>query len=355
MAVCGIVVDALTATRVCAEPAPFMMRAVVDGQTIEGQPLIWNQQNMLLMGRDGVLHDFKPTDAKEAVKVGRGFVGYTTAEMAAVLRAEFDRSYEVVTTSHFVVVHPVGGWREWPERLEFLFGSFTNYMSARGSKLHEPATPLVAVVYRTQQEYYAHAKSDGAPVHIGTLGHYDAAANRLYMFNGSEDQMRADWGANAQGLIHEATHQTAYNVGVHSRLTEQPRWAVEGLAMLFEAPGIWNASAVRNPVERLNRGRLDYFKESTDQRSPEWLTQLVASDELFRADPLTAYSNAWTLTFYLSETMPQQYSAYLARVASREPFATYTPTDRMRDFTAAFGGDLELLKTQLEQVVEELP
>ncbi|HEX6961018.1 MAG TPA: hypothetical protein VF175_04075, partial [Lacipirellula sp.] len=33
------------------EPAPFMMRAHVGSRLIEGQPLAWTQQQMLLLGR----------------------------------------------------------------------------------------------------------------------------------------------------------------------------------------------------------------------------------------------------------------------------------------------------------------
>jgi hypothetical protein len=332
-----------------------MMRAVVAGRTIEGQPLIWNQQNMLLMGRDGVLHEFAPVDAKDAVKFGRGFVGYTSAEMTALLRGEFDRSFDVATTPHFVVVHPRGAWREWAERLESLYGSFMHYMSVRGFKVTQPATPLVAVVFRNQADYFKHAAANGTQLHEGTMGHYDPASNRVYMFDAGESGDGADWGANAETLIHEATHQSAYNVGVHRRLAEQPRWAVEGLAMMFEAPGVWDASAVRQSSERINRGRLDYFKRLAGERSSEWLVQLVASDSPFQTDALSAYAEAWTLTFYLCETRPQEYSAYLARVASREAFTTYPPMDRVRDFTDAFGGDVELLVAQVERFVDELP
>ncbi|MBA3482337.1 MAG: DUF1570 domain-containing protein [Pirellulales bacterium] len=332
-----------------------MMQAVVDGKTIEGQPLIWNSRQMLLLGRDGALHEFDPADAKDAKKLGRHFVPSSIAEMVAQLRSEFDSNFDVTPTAHFVVVHPRGQWRSWAERLEMLYGSFTHYMSVRGFKLREPAVPLVAVVFRNQSDYFKHAAANDVQLQAGTLGHYDPASNRAFLFDVGEAGGGAGWAENAETVIHEATHQTAYNVGVHRRLTEQPRWAVEGLAMMFEARGVWDASAVRQPAERINYGRLYDFRQNYDQRRADWLTRLVASDAPFKTDALSAYAEAWTLTFYLCEARPQEYSAYLARVAAREAFTKYSSVERMQDFTSAFGEDVELLMAQVERFVEELP
>ena len=85
------------------------------------------------------------------------------------------------------------------------------------------------------------------------------------------------------------------------------------------------------------------------------MTKLVASDSAFQHTPGSAYAAAWTLTFYLCETRPQEYSNYLARVAARPAFSKYSPRERLADFTAAFGKDLTLLSAQLQRYVDELP
>ena len=355
LAVCTGVMASAAPVPAQAEPAGFMMRAQVDNRLIEGQPLIWNSQQMLLLGRDGALHEFDPARAKDAKKLGAGFVGYSSEEMVARLRTEFDRNFDVTPTAHFVVVHPRGQWRSWAERLEMLYGSFTHYMSVRGFKLRSPATPLVAVVFRNRDAYFDHAAANDVQLHSGTLGHYDPKSNRAFLFDVGEAGGGAGWAANAETVIHEATHQTAFNVGVHRRLTEQPRWAVEGLAMMFEARGVWDASSVRQPAERINWGRLEYFRQTDRERRADWLTRLVASDVPFETDALSAYAEAWTLSFYLCETRPQEYSAYLARTADREAFTTYSPIERMRDFTAAFGGDIEMLTAHVSRFTNDLP
>ena len=145
--------------------------------------------------------------------------------MKALLREEFDNRFSISTTQHFVVVHPRGQWSAWSDRLESLYRSFTHYMQVRGFRLSRPKYPLVAVVFRNQGDYYAHARAGGTPLQPGTLGHYDPASNRVFLF----DAGSKDWSANAETIIHEATHQSAFNVGVHRRFAEQPRWLVEGL------------------------------------------------------------------------------------------------------------------------------
>jgi hypothetical protein len=345
---------AFHAARGLTDPAPFMMRATVDGRTLEGQPLLWDAQQVLLLGRDGVLYDFNPAEAKNAKRTAQKFVGYTSGEMQTALRTEFDRRYDVSTTAHFVVVHPRGAWSAWAERLESLYRSFAHYLAVRGFRTPAPATPLVAVVFRTQDDYFRHAAAGGTKLAPGTLGHYDPTSNRVFLFDVEESDGDAGLAANAETIIHEATHQAAYNTGVHRRFAEQPRWLVEGLAMMFEARGVWDSASHLAQADRINRDRLAYFRGAADARAADWLAPLVASDGRFESDPLGAYAEAWTLTFYLCETRPQEYSAYLARVAGRKMFSEYPPHERLADFTAVFGNDLALLAAQVNRFVEKL-
>ena len=346
---------ALPAPLASAEPAPFMMQAMVAGKPIDGQPLTWDEESMSLLGRDGALYKFKPADAKNAKRYGKGFVGYNSQELQAKLRDEFDRSFEITTTPHFVVVHPHGEWRAWGDRLESLYRTFMHYMSVRGMRMTEPATPLVAVVFRSQEDYYRHAAAAGSPLPPGVLGHYDPESNRVFLFDIEEKEGNPDWSDNAETIIHEATHQTAYNVGVHRRFGEQPRWLAEGLAMMFEARGVWENAPLHQQKDRINRARLDNFREGSKSWPADWMTHLVANDSVFQYTPGSAYAAAWTLTFYLSETRPQEYTNYLARVAARPAFSKYSPRERLDDFTAAFGKDLTLLTAQLQRFADELP
>ena len=52
---------------------------------------------------------------------------------------------------------------------------------------------------------------------------------------------------NSATIIHEVTHQVAFNCGVHTRFNDVPRWVSEGLATMFEAKGVWNSIAQKEP------------------------------------------------------------------------------------------------------------
>lgn len=333
-------------------PAKFMMTTHVNGLTLEGQPLAWTDDQMLFLGRDGELYEFAPQSAKDSRKMGPAFRGYSIAEMRSRLRNEFDNRFEVSNTNHFVVVHPRGEWSAWANRLETLFRSFTHYMKVRGFSVQQPDVPLVAIVFRTQADYYRHAAASGTPLQPGTLGHYASQSNRIFLFDA--DGGGANWSTNAETIIHEATHQTAYNVGVHKRFTEQPRWVVEGLALMFEARGVWDGKSIYTVQDRINRLQLEAFRFYLEKRPDNVLVHLVASDKLFRLNTGIAYAEAWALSFFLSETQPQKYSRYLARVAAGESFGTYPAKARLADFVAIFGKDLELLDAQLRRFIAKL-
>jgi len=331
-----------------------MMSTLVGGRKVEGLPLTWTKQQMSLLGRDGQLYEFAPNSAKESRKTGTGFRGYTIAEMQNRLRSELRGKFEVSTTNHFVVAHPRGEWDAWANRLESLYHSFNRYMKIRGFPVRQPQVPLVALVFRNQTDYYRYAAANGTPLPAGVLGHYDPHSNRIFLFDAGGANSKVDWSANAETIIHEASHQTAYNVGVHRRFAEQPRWLIEGLAMMFESRGVWDARSGDVRSDRINRGRLVDFRSTLKSRPDNVLISLVASDQLFRISPGFAYAEAWTLSFFLCETRPQQYSQYLAKVAARKAFSTYSAKARLIDFMAVFGKDLVLLDAQLRRFVEEL-
>jgi len=343
----GAVATLLAATQTSAGgPAKFMMTVQIDGKQLEGQPLWWNQRDMLLMGRDGVFHEFPNKAAKNGRKINRPFYSYTSSEMQNRLREEFGRSFKVSTTQHFVVVHPKGK-SEWADRMESLYRTFVHSMRVRGIKIAKPQVAMVAIVFRSRSDYYRYNRSQGTALPSGVLGHYDHMSNRVLLFDVGQ-------ASTLETIIHEATHQTAHNVGVHLRSTAQPKWLVEGLAMMFETPGMREAWSIHSRPKRINRGRLRYFLKTLDRRPSDTLVRLVTSDAMFRADAGAAYAESWVLSFYLFETRSQDYGRYLARVAARKQFSTYSAKARYADFVSAFGNDLKVLDSQLLRFVEEL-
>lgn len=341
--------------RVSAGGAEFMFRANVNGEVIEGKPLTWNSHQMLLLARDGQMHEFDPKLAKDAEKTSPTFVPYTAAEMKTKLQQEFGSPFEVTETRHYLVVHPHSERDEWAERFEDLYSRFGHYFRVRGFEMQEPICPLVAVVFRNHDEYFRHAAATGTPMHPNTLGHYDPITNRVFLFDVTAGKHKKDWSENAITIIHEATHQSAFNSGVHRRFAVEPRWLVEGLATMFEAPGVWSARYDHTQADRINRGRLDGFRKYVkSRRQPGSLTMLLTTDNAFQSDPDGAYAEAWALSFYLSETRPRQYAEYLAKTAGRPLFVEYTAGERMADFQLVFGADLKMFEARFLHYMQDL-
>ena len=111
----------------------------------------------------------------------------------------------------------------------------------------------------------------------------------------------------------------AFNTQIHNRLAVPPRWAGEGLALLFDAPGVWNPHQYRLAKDRINPARLSavpgVHERAASRRQPAAVHPEFRAGVCCRA--ALAYPEAWALTFFLSETEPAKYLQYLARTAAR--------------------------------------
>lgn len=332
-------------------PANFMMRARVNGQVLEGLPLSWTKTQMLLLGRDGALYQFDPRKAKESRKTGPRFYGYSIGEMKSELYREFSQEFDLTTTQHYVVAHPHGHGREWASRFENLYRSFGHYFRIRGFQTKDPKYPLVAIVFRNRADYYRYSESQGSRLQPGTLGHYALKTNRVFLYDLTTDG--ADWSRNADTIIHEATHQMAFNTGVHTRFSGTPLWVAEGLATMFEARGVWDSQSHQTQKDRINRGRMTDFKQFVGKRRKEgFMSRLITTDQAFQSDPSAAYAEAWALSFFLCETRPRRYAKYLALTADRKMLTSYSDTDRIADFQSIFGDNLPWFEGQFLKYME---
>ena len=81
------------------------------------------------------------------------------------------------------------------------------------------------------------------------------------------------------------------------------------------------------PKQRLNWERYVVFQNfvQTKRRPPKSLRSFIESEDLYESSVLDYYAQSWALTFFLVETRPRNYSAYLKRIAARDPFAEYPP------------------------------
>lgn len=341
------------------------LRAIEAGKTIsielrnarvEGMPLAADEQQILLLGREGKLWKFKPSEVTKFSSPQPGFRSYSIGEMRSQLVKEFGTHYDMTGTGHFLVVHPAGQRDRWAERFEEVYRSFVHYYTARGFSLEQPKFLLVAVVLPTQEDFQRYARNDGLFASPGVLGYYSQESNRISLYDVTAGRSsNVPWQTNADTIIHEVAHQVAFNTGVHKRFAVTPKWIIEGLGTMFEAPGVWDAAKHPQLRDRLNLSRLrDFQQYSAKRRRKGSLAEFVSSDRAFDISPSDAYAEAWALSFYLCETQPRKYSAYMKKMAALEPFRRYEGPQRLQDFLEAFGPNLGLLESQYVKYVCDL-
>ena len=278
--------------------------------------------------------------------------------------AELPEGFELLVTRHYIVCFDTSrAYAQWCGALfEKLNDAFVNYWRRAGVEVEGTRRPLVVVIFSDRQRYEAHAARDLGAAADRVVGYYNLLTNRVTTFDlTGSDQLarRPTTSAGRAGLeilaspeaaglvstlVHEASHQMAFNCGLHRRLAPVPVWLSEGVATFFETPDPggrgWKG------IGGVNRPRLDRFLAAY---RPGVLDAIVIGDEPFReADgAIDAYARAWALTAFLAQTRKQALVDYLATVGAKPPLGDDSPDQRRRDFVAAFGAEPNELEEPL--------
>jgi len=347
-----------------------------DGRTrrIQGKLLVEAQDGgLLLTSADGRLWAVQPEEIVKHERDGKPFKPAGSQELARSLLDELGDDFQIHETAHYLIAYNTSkAYARWCGSLyERLYSSFYTYWDHRDLELQEPAQPLVAVVFGSRESYGRYARPELGEAVSSIVGYYNLQSNRVAMFDlTSTSAVRGRLGTAAQinavlsrpqaadmvaTIIHEATHQLAFNAGIHQRLADIPLWLSEGFAMYFETPDLQSSRGWRT-VGAVNRPRLIRFRRSLRSRPDDALRQMLASDERFRntKTALDAYAEAWALNYYLIKRYPQQYNAYLEMLSSKEPLLSDTPKERIDQFETAFGVDLETLDREFVRYMREL-
>ncbi len=339
-----------------ASPRAVTIELKLVGKTLVGEPLEWSKERIYLLDRSGWLHEFPPAEVVSYRSVSNRFTPYSPSEFRAALLRALGDGYRVTGTTHYLVAHPSDLGAEWAERFERLYRSFVRFFSVRGFRLERPRFLMTGIVCRDSREFHAYSRKAENISATGFEGYYSLISNRIALhLSTSPSKSREIDPLVHSVIIHEATHQTAYNTGVHNRFRPPPLWVCEGLATLFEAPGVYDSSNYRTREDRINRLRYDHYMEGVlPNQTPELLQAMVVSDELFRRNPLAAYALAWAYSFYLMETHPRKLQDYLAVTASGKLFSPPTPKERLDDFVRVFGSDWRFLNAKFVRFMKEL-
>jgi hypothetical protein len=333
--------------------ADFMIQVVVGGERVEGQPLYHSPDLAQMMLRDGRLFEFRPSDVVSIRKSASSFRSYSDGQMRSRLAGEFGNQFEITGTGNYLVVYPRGQKDLWAQRFEDLHRDFVHYFAVRGFKIGEPEFPLIGVVWPSAEEFRRHAIRSGANIGPNVVGYYSPTTNRVHLYDAMKGKHdRSGLQQTASTIIHEVTHQTAFNTGIHTRFAGTPMWVAEGLGTLFEARGVYSSRQYPHQSDRINRERLRSYKARAKDLADGFVMDMISSDQIFQTDPELAYAQAWALTFHLVETQPHRYSKYLAITAERKSGEIYSAAARVADFSSVFGDNYRMHEARLTRYME---
>jgi hypothetical protein len=340
----------------CFADKNWIVRVETKNGPVQGKLMDWDASKFILLGRDGQLLEFDIKLAADSPRYNRPFQPYSHVQLKAQLEREFGNRYEVTGTGHYLVVHPSGQRTQWSDRFEELYREMTHYFSTRRISLRDPEFPLVAIVFHNRTEFEEYMNKNQVDTGFALAGFYAFRSNRIALFDITEGNKNVDWRLNAETIVHESAHQTAYNTGIHNRFTPPPQWLSEGLGTMFEARGVYAASKYRELTDRINQTQLAAFrKQFPEGISEEALAAIVSDDGVFRSNAEAAYAVSWAFTFAMAETQPSRLSEFLQRTADKPAFKTIGPDERLGDFKAVFGDNFRMVATRLNRYLDDLP
>jgi hypothetical protein len=234
--------------------------------------------------------------------------------------------------------------------------------------------PLIAIVFDSKANYARFARTELKDGADSIVGYYSLRTNRVttYDLTGRGD-LRSSKGRPRSSsvinqvlsqpqaaptvatIIHEATHQLAYNSGLQTRFADNPLWLSEGLAIYFETPDLKSSKGWRN-IGALNRSRLSRFSRDFAQRPQSGALELLLTNDERMRDPdtaVSAYAESWALCYFLAKRKSKQFSAYLGELSKLAPLEDPGTAGRLEAFRKHFG-DLERLDREFVRYMRSL-
>jgi hypothetical protein len=331
-----------------------------EGQTlyVDGRKVLDAQDGgVLFLARDGALWRILPTEMVKHTTDDMPFRAYPADQMTKSVMADLPKGFQVYQTLHYMIVYDTSqAYAHWCGMLfERLYMAFRNAWKNQGFELVEPEFPLVAIIFADKASYVKYSQKELGDAADSIYGYYNMESNRMVMYDlvgvaasrpgrsiGQAQINQFLASPNAPGtvstIVHEATHQIAFNSGLHQRLSDCPKWFSEGIAMYCETPDLKGTKGWAG-IGVVNRGRLAQFRQYLQQRPANSLKTLISGDERL-TDPkqaVDAYAESWALTYYLIHKHPKQYVEYLRVLSRKQPLVYDEKATRVAEFEKQFG------------------
>jgi len=311
-----------------------------EGRTlyVEGRKVLDAQDGgVLLLARDGVLWRILPTELVKHAIDDTPFRAYPAEQMAKSVLRVLPKGFQVYRTNHYMICHNTSQtYAKWcGATFEWLYTAFRNTWKQRGFEMVDPEFPLVAVVFSDRASYAEFSKHELGDAKGLPESYYYPESNRLVMYDLTGRNKPGD---AVSTMVHEATHQLAFNGGLHQRLSDCPKWFAEGIAMYYETPDPGRTKGLAG-VGAVNHPRLAQFQQYLRQRPTDSLKTLISSDDrlIDVNQGLDAYAESWALTYYLIHKHPKQYVAYLKVLSRKRPLVYDEKATRLAEFEKEFG------------------
>ncbi|MFN8706120.1 MAG: DUF1570 domain-containing protein [Planctomyces sp.] len=380
------------------QSAQPVMEVRTSTKVLNGKIVSIDQHEVCLVDRFGRLERLPAAEVLSHRVVSEHYRTAGAADFRDQLKAELPKSLEMTVGSRYIVCGPRGRTETYHSLLQETYRNVERRFRVHGFRTAHPETSLVAVVFASSKDFAEYCRRDGVVWSPGLKGYYSLRTNRIALYeslgpdvrtsmhhhaesgdgfsrtesapgsadsshqpNGHSQEIMASVDSmtdtTAATLIHEATHQIGYNIGIHSRISCTPTWVIEGLATVLEAPGMRKSSPHNTLRSRLKPERVTWYQEKlAPRRQLGDLAGMIASDELFTTRTLDAYSQAWAVTYFLTETpsRARQFVTYLQLIESRKSHQPGSAEDRLRDFKSVFG-DIARLDVDFVRFMDRIP
>lgn len=324
----------------CLRADQVVFRSLHEGQpvgpkrSVDGEVLVEAADGgLLLRGDDGRIWLIQPDEILNR-EPGPPPPPVDQETITRRMLEELPEGFEAFQTAHYVLLYQGNDAyaRDVATLFEALYRAFFAYWKNQRVDIDEPTYPLVALVLADRASFLQHAGQEIGETASSVIGYYHLESNRMTTFRVGNIER------NIATIIHEATHQLAYNCGLQTRFADNPMWLSEGLAMFFESPDLSNPRGWRG-VGRVNQVNLNRWRRYLPSRPNDSLLTLLADDSRFRSSATAeaAYGESWALTYFLIRTMKQQYIDYLERLGESKPLQEYSGRERIEIMESAMG------------------
>lgn len=313
---------------------------------------------------------------------------------------EFGPDASYATTRRFIFIYDASDeYVLWQSSLmESVATTFETFCAQERLSVAGLGEPMVVFIFSTKANYEAYLKktassdmqseADDAPIAF-----YNRGTNRGAFFEitggkvpksdakgkksgGSEKQElerelerialatlnSGDGAKKLAAIVHESVLQVAYNYGLFSPKGENPAWAAEGLAALFEPlyaqtkEGEWKlpdpkSKTIAFPISEARVKEFQSYAASTTDAQP--VKKCVGLEKISSDEPCAA-PVSWALFGYMRRYNSKALVKYLSDSAAIQPRLSYPTRERVLDFANYFGEDWDGTWLELRAFVDAL-